>query len=111
MPRPLGPDDTPRRTESTDTALALMAIDRSIDAHTEEIASLGGQVGALEALVLDGRDEVRQTRRDVGAILEMLQRLAPKIDRIDEIDEVRGRVERIKIDLDRHIDDHPQAAQ
>lgn len=89
--------DTPRSRERTDLALALDAVSADLDAQGDEIASIGGEVKALASLSIDTNDKVREI------LLLLSQHVMPRLDRVDEIDEVRGKAERLRVDFDRHV--------
>lgn len=95
---PVDLDRTPRGQEKTDLALTLMAISKDLD---EQGVVLVEQAAALEALkefaIAQG-----DTQRE---ILRFLRLLGPKLDRLDDIDTVRGQAARVQADLDRHAAD------
>lgn len=89
--------DTPHSRERTDLALALDAVSADLDAQGDEIASIGGEVKALASLSIETNDKVRE-------LLDLIRlRIMPRLDRVDEIDEVRGKAERLRVDFDRHV--------
>jgi hypothetical protein len=83
---------------ATDVDLALVAISQDLDRLTEITAEEAGKREALAELVSATRDDVR----DFGGKLdEILRFVRGNADRLNEVDELRGRVARVEVDVAR----------
>jgi ABC-type transporter Mla subunit MlaD len=76
-----------------DLELALEAISADLDTQGDTIADMSGELEAVKNFLAESNDNQRETMKSVAAILRYLQEdLGPKLDRLNEVDELRGRV-------------------
>jgi len=79
-----------------------MPLDLALDAISHDLDALGAVTGDLAGQIEAVQAEVEATRDDVREILRMLRdRVLPKLDRIGEIDELRGKIGRVEVDIER----------
>jgi hypothetical protein len=77
---------------------ALEAIGDELDESNEILAGLSGRVEQAVELAIDTRDDVRALTR---AIETLSGRVGQALDRLGEVDELRGKIARLELEADR----------
>ena len=82
---------------------ALVAISKDLDGLGDAVVDLAGQIEAVQVEVEDTRDDMRRAHLAINGKLDALHDLIRDrlIPRLNEIDELRGKVGRVESDVQR----------